>query len=213
MKVRFIPPSPNAFKQHRPNLPVGVDHIDNVTGKTLIKAGLAEEIPLAPRGSASWLAERKEIELAAQTAPAPAVVQWSVTRSVRAQCFAITAKCSRENCASFYFDGDPHALTSAPTTPNVLGRGGRSAAPFFASIPGRYMAIEHLQFVHSCGGGAPENVPEAIAEQYRKQYRPAAVTPDLAEYYHNATGEFGRRHDKEMNGHLGIKPGRWGHGN
>jgi hypothetical protein len=37
-----------------------VEHIRNDVGLTLVAAGLAEEVALPPRGSAGWLAARKE---------------------------------------------------------------------------------------------------------------------------------------------------------
>jgi hypothetical protein len=44
-----------------------VEHIRNDVGLTLVAAGLAEEVALPPRGSAGWLAARKEQSALATT--------------------------------------------------------------------------------------------------------------------------------------------------
>lgn len=44
MLVQFLHPSPKATQQLRPDLPLGVDDVENVAGSALVVAGFAEEL-------------------------------------------------------------------------------------------------------------------------------------------------------------------------
>src|SRR5271168_4138505 len=55
------------------------EHINNQTGATLIAAGLAEEVPLPPRGTSGWLEAMAEQEAQRVAAlPKTSAVQWAV---------------------------------------------------------------------------------------------------------------------------------------
>src|SRR5580704_9175338 len=140
------------------------EHINNQTGAVLIAAGLAIEVPMAPRGSAQWLTDMKE-RTAAYAEPQPAAqVTWLVAKGALTERYGITARCSRANCSSFFFDGHPDAWRD-----------------------GHYL-LEHLEFVHSCGAAAPVQVPESICKEYRRVKSTLenipTVSADVANYHH-----------------------------
>jgi len=86
----------------------------------------------------------------------PAAVQWAVKKGALRECYYISAKCSRANCTVLAYDAPPSA------------------------------SLESITFYHSCGGFAPEKIPAAICDQYRKLFAPAAeVGADVANYFHN----------------------------
>ena len=86
----------------------------------------------------------------------PVTVQWACVKGMLSERYYISAKCSRANCTALAYDAPPSA------------------------------ALEAITFLHSCGGYAPEQIPAAICDQYRKLFKPAAlVGADLVNYYKN----------------------------
>jgi len=86
-----------------------------------------------------------------------ATVRWSVAQGMVNGRYYISAKCSRPQCSTLTYDAPPSA------------------------------AIESITFLHSCGCAHAEKVPAQIAEQYRKQFKPATTLgKDEARYYHDA---------------------------
>jgi hypothetical protein len=152
---------PNSFNESHPDF--GVRHIENGAGRMLIETWQAVEIPLPPRGSAGWLAARK-----AQSAPAAtdrARVTWKVGKASISERVFISAKCSRENCSSFFFDGDENEIR----------------------VHGHLVGLEGYSFIHQHDDGVygPETIPAEILAQYRaakKTERPQ-ITDSEAAYY------------------------------
>jgi hypothetical protein len=131
-----------------------IEHIENQTGRTLIAAGLAEAIPYKD------FRERLRDETPQAFAPVTATVTWTITQGSRSGAFGITAKCSNSNCSTFCFDQHPDTMR------------------------GKLYALEHLEFVHSCGGSVPETVPKEICERYRKLFKvPKDLGRDMGQYY------------------------------
>lgn len=86
----------------------------------------------------------------------PEAVQWACVKGAFSEHYHISAKCSRANCTSLAYDAPPSA------------------------------SLESITFYHSCGGFAPEKIPAAICNQYRKLFAPVAeVGADVANYFHN----------------------------
>lgn len=140
-------------------------HLPQHRAVALIDSGAAVEVPMARRGTTEWLRDMKERSEAFNPTPLDhATVSWSITQGAMSQRYGITAKCSRSNCAQFCFTGRPDSL-----------------------LPGTSYYIEHLEFIHSCGAGAPDRVPQAICDQYCKLFKPAAnLSNDEAAYYRAA---------------------------
>lgn len=86
----------------------------------------------------------------------PATVTWACVKGMLSERYYIGAKCSRANCTALAYDAPPSA------------------------------ALEAITFLHSCGGFAPEKIPAAICDQYRKLFAPLTeVGADVANYFHN----------------------------
>jgi hypothetical protein len=131
----------------------------------MASAGLIEIVPMAPRGTSQWLEDMKE-RSAAFAEPQPvAQVSWLVAKGALTERYGITARCSRANCSSFFFDGEPSAWRD-----------------------GHYV-LEHLEFIHSCGGGPPVQVPASICKEYRRVKSTvenvSTVTADVVNYHRN----------------------------
>ena len=114
---------------------------------------------VADRYKYKSVAERlssEEAERARLNPVAPAAVTWAVKKGALRERYYISAKCSRANCTVLAYDAPPSTV------------------------------LESLTFCHSCGGFAPEKIPAAICDQYRKLFTPLAeVGADVANYYHN----------------------------
>jgi hypothetical protein len=101
--------------------------------------------------------ERLRSENPTAFAPVAATVQWSVSQGMINSRYYISAKCSQPQCTTLAYDAPPSA------------------------------ALESITFLHSCGCAHAEKVPAQIAEQYRKQFKPATTLgKDEARYYHDA---------------------------
>jgi hypothetical protein len=159
MKIQFNQFAPN------PSLRGTTKHVDNFSGKKLIEEGIAVEVPLPCRGSAEWLAARKQQSETLNPTPV-AVVKWNISKGEINGRYFISGRCSVGNCTTFNFDNDPDSL-SFPGTRN-------------------HMALEHLTFLHSCGCGNPERVPSAICERYRKLWKPVTVIAKDEAIFHRA---------------------------
>lgn len=119
-------------------------------------------IPLIGGGFAEEIKYKNYIERLAslskmnQAAEVPATVQWACVKGAFSERYHISAKCSRANCTSLAYDAPPSA------------------------------SLESITFYHSCGGFAPEKIPAAICDQYRKLFQqPALVGADMVNYYAN----------------------------
>jgi hypothetical protein len=101
--------------------------------------------------------ERLQEEEAVRQSSLPQVtakVTWSVGKGDRNGRYFISAQCSNSQCGSAFF------FDGAPN------------------------AADKLTFIHSCSGTAPEKVPAAVAEQYRKLHRvPAVLGHDEVSYH------------------------------
>jgi hypothetical protein len=107
--------------------------------------------------SASERLAAREAERARLNPVPPATVVWAVVKGAVSERYHISAKCSRANCTSVLYDAPPSS------------------------------SLEQLQFLHSCGGSAPENIPAAVAAQYRNLFTPATeMTADVAAYHYAA---------------------------
>lgn len=102
----------------------------------------------------------REAERARLNPVPPATVAWAVVNGTFTERYFISAKCSRPNCTLLHYDAPPSET------------------------------LEQIQFLHSCGGFAPEKIPAAICAQYRNLFKPSVpgtdnVSLDLVHYYHN----------------------------
>jgi hypothetical protein len=115
---------------------------------------------VAERYKYKSVAERlssEEAERARLNPVPPAKVVWTVVKGAVSERYHISAKCSRANCTSVLYDAPPSS------------------------------SLEQLQFLHSCGGSAPEHIPAAVAAQYRNLFTPATeMTADVAAYHYAA---------------------------
>ena len=83
-----------------------------------------------------------------------AKVTWAVVKGAFSERYHIGAKCSRTNCTALAYDAPPSS------------------------------SLESLTFLHSCGGFAPEKIPAAVCDQYRKLFMPLTdVGADCANYF------------------------------
>jgi hypothetical protein len=155
MKIKFLSGPRAGQTSHVPN---------SQEYQVMASAGLIEIVPMAPRGTSQWLEDMKERSAAFTPPLADAQVTWLVAKGALTERYGITARCSRANCSSFFFDGHPDAWRD-----------------------GHYL-LEHLEFVHSCGGGAPVQVPESICKEYRRVKSTLenipTVSADVANYHH-----------------------------
>jgi hypothetical protein len=113
--------------------------------------------------------ERLQEEEAVRQSSLPQVtakVTWSVGKGDRNGRYFISASCSNPQCGS---------------------------AHFFDGAPA---AADKLTFIHSCSGTAPEKVPAAVVEKYRKlHFTPATLGADEASYHFAARPQPSQRVD------------------
>jgi hypothetical protein len=155
MKIKFLSGPRAGQTSHVPN---------SQEYQVMASAGLIEIVPMAPRGTSQWLEDMKERSAAFTPPLADAQVTWLVAKGALTERYGITARCSRANCSSFFFDGHPDAWRD-----------------------GHYL-LEHLEFVHSCGGGAPVQVPASICNEYRRvksTENGGTMSADVANYHRN----------------------------
>jgi hypothetical protein len=131
------------------------EHVPNSQEyQVMASAGLIEIVPMAARGSAEWLRDMKE-RSAALNPQVQSTVTWSVGKGDRNGRYFISAKCSAPQCSGEGF--------------------------FFDGAPN---AADKLTFIHSCSGTAPEKVPAAVVEKYRKlHFVPSTLGADEASYH------------------------------
>jgi hypothetical protein len=156
MKIKFLSGPRAGQTSHVPN---------SQEYQVMASAGLIEIVPMAPRGTSQWLEDMKERSAAFAEPQRAAQVSWLVAKGSLTERYAITARCSRANCSSFFFDGDPDTWRD-----------------------GHYL-LEHLEFVHSCGGAAPVQVPASICKEYRgvksTMENGGTISADVANYHRN----------------------------
>ena len=84
--------------------------------------------------------QAEEAEHARRNPIPPATVVWAVVKGMLSERYYISAKCSRANCTALAYDAPPSS------------------------------SLEQLQFLHSCDGSAPADLPAAVAAQYRNLF-------------------------------------------
>jgi hypothetical protein len=157
MKIKFLSGPRAGQTEHVPN---------SQEYQVMASAGLIEIVPMAARGTPQWLQDMKERGEAFAPQLSPAKVTWLVKKGALTERYGITASCSRGNCSSFFFDGEPSAQAR----------------------DGHYV-LYHLQFVHSCGGATAEQIPASICDEYSRVKKTvenvSTMTADVANYHRN----------------------------
>lgn len=134
MLVRFIPPSPKANKQLRPELPLGVDDIDNIAARGVIASGLGEQLKY------SGYQQRLQLLSQVRTAQEAARVTWTNTFSEISGRHSISAKCSRLNCSTLNYDGPANASLEALAFHHSGGCGAPERIP--AAVCAQYRKVK-----------------------------------------------------------------------
>lgn len=134
MLVRFLFPSPKANKQLRPDLPLGVDDIDNVAARGVIASGLGEQLKY------SGYQQRLQLLSQVRTAQEAARVTWTNTFSEISGRHSVQARCSRPGCSSLAFDGPANSSLENITFVHSCGAGASEKIP--ASCAAQYRKVK-----------------------------------------------------------------------
>jgi hypothetical protein len=186
MLVRFLPPSPKANQQLRPDLPIGWDDIGYVSARALSDAGLAEEV--------KYNSYQQRLRLISNGQPvlAPAVVSWGTSTGVFNSRVYISAKCSRPNCSTLIYDARPDSSLEKLEFIHSAGCGSPEKIP--QSVCEQYRKVwraantltrDELSFASECYGGptrADIDAESAVAKM-KERYEDVASRDPFAKSY------------------------------